>query len=106
MLEVGLSGLGVARSWAHEASLAGYVARHGAADFSYKMMCGAGTGDLGGSDSAENGRKTGPNKSRQTALRYPATWSHKFSAGLSCVQVELGDDWVPEGSPAEICGCR
>ena len=44
------------------------------ADFSCKLMCGAGPGDQGGSrgsDSAENHRKTGPKISSQTAFRYP-----------------------------------
>jgi len=46
------------------------------ANFSWKLMCGAGPGDLGGSRgsaSAENPRKTWPKISSQTAFRYPRT---------------------------------
>ena len=67
--------------WALEGSLAGLsVRRHSALelvhglDFSRKLMCGAGPGDLGGSrgpDSADNPGKTGPKISGQTAFKYP-----------------------------------
>ena len=45
------------------------------ADFLWKLMCGAGPGDLGGSrgsTSANNHWKSGPKSSSQTAFRYPA----------------------------------
>jgi len=67
--------------WVPEGSLAGFCVRHHlalesvcGADFSWKVMCGAGPGDLGGSRgsaSTENPKKTGPKISSQTALRYP-----------------------------------
>ena len=58
------------------------------ADFSCKLMCGAGPGDLGGSrgsPSAENPRKTGPEISSQTAFKYPAKWlALKSTASKPC----------------------
>ena len=66
------------KHWVPEGSLAGFfLRRHLAlesaceADFSWKLMCGAGPGDLGGSRvsaSAENPGKTGPKISSQTAF--------------------------------------
>ena len=66
--------------WVLEGSLAGFPSRREraldlacGADFSCKLMCGAGP-DLGesrGSASAENPGKTGPKISSQTAFRYP-----------------------------------
>ena len=67
--------------WVPEGNLAGFCVRHHlalesvcGADFSWKVMCGAGPGDLGGSRgsaSTENPKKTGPKISSQTAFRYP-----------------------------------
>ena len=56
------------------------------ADFSWKLMCGAGPGDLGGSRgsaSAGNLGKTGPKISSQAAFRYPVpvTWLKTWSVG-------------------------
>ena len=69
--------------WVPEVSLAGFFGgRHLAlelvcgADFSCKLMCGAGPGDLGGSPgsgSAENRWKTGRTIFGQAAFRYPAS---------------------------------
>ena len=53
------------------------------ADFSCKLMCGAGPGDLGGargSASAENPGKTGPKISSQTAFGCPVSQSHGSGA--------------------------
>ena len=71
------------KMWAPEGSLAGFFVRRGLAlelvcgpDFSWKLTCGAGPGDLGG---GPGGRlrpkiqeKTDPKISSQTAFRYPA----------------------------------
>ena len=67
--------------WVLEGSLAGFLGCHKialewvcGADFSWKLMCVAGPGDLGGSRgpaSAENPGKTRPKISGQIAFRYP-----------------------------------
>ena len=56
------------------------------ADFSWKLMCGKGPGDLEesrGSLSAENPKKTGPKISSQTAFRYPVVQlADKLGVGI------------------------
>jgi len=65
--------------WVPEGSLASFLLRHHlalelvcGADFSWKWMCRAGSGDLGGvPTSAENPMKTRPKIFSQTAFGYP-----------------------------------
>ena len=84
------------RFWVPEGSLAGFLGYHElglevvrGADFSWKLMCGAGPGDLGGSRgsaSAENPGKTVPKVSSQTAFRYSAPevlWQQTISSSVS-----------------------
>jgi len=71
----------LSRGWVPEGSLAGFfgcrimaVELVCKADFSCKLICGAGPGDLEGSRgsiSIENPGKTGPKISSQTAFKYP-----------------------------------
>ena len=60
------------------------------AGFSFKLMCGAGPGDLGGSwgsASAEDPRKTEPKISNQAAFKCPGSCAFKTSSS----QTLLGD---------------
>jgi len=66
------------------------------ADFSWKLMCGAGPGDLGGSRgslSVENPWKSGPTISGQTAFRYLTICSISETnwelAGSCCCKLAL-----------------
>ena len=80
--------------WVSEGSLGGFLVRHhlalglvSGADFLWKLMSGAGPGDLGGScgsDSAENRRNAGPEISSQTAFRLPA-WARR----VACVRIPV-----------------